>query len=110
MGKGDKIGVQAKFGLPAVNLGQSNGFGQGALALSAVVGSAIMMAGVVVGARRKPIDKTIDATGKVLVLEMPGDYFELVVEAAAAPATQQVLPSRHNPSARSRCRPGGGLC
>lgn len=57
--KGDKIGVQAKFGLPAVNLGQSNGFGQGALALSAVVGSAIMMAGVVVGARVRRVQTAL---------------------------------------------------
>jgi len=43
--------------------------------------------------RRKPINKTINAAEQVLVLEMPGDYFKLVVE--AAPATQQDLPSRH---------------
>merc|ERR1719343_313531 len=51
--------------------------------------------------RRKPVDKTINATEQVLVLEMPGDCFKLVVE--AAPATQQVLPSgRLGARARSR--------
>jgi len=48
--------------------------------------------------RRKPIDKTIDATDQIAVLEMPGDYFKL-----AAEATQKNVPSRR----LDKQRPGG---
>jgi len=54
--------------------------------------------------RRKSIDKTIDATGQVWVLEMPGDYFKLVVE--AAPGTRQVLPSFSLGASAGVCNPG----
>jgi len=49
--EGGMVGVEDKFSVGGLNLSESNGFGHGAMALSAVVGSAIMMAGVFVGLR-----------------------------------------------------------
>jgi hypothetical protein len=60
--KGDKVGVQDKFSLGGLNMEPSSGFGHGALALSAVVGSAIMMAGVVVGSRMRRVNLPLVAS------------------------------------------------
>lgn len=53
--KGDTVGVVEKFELAGVKIGAPNGFGAGALAVSAVVGSFIMFAGVVVGMRVRTV-------------------------------------------------------
>lgn len=49
---GDKVGVGGKFELSGLS-GASNNFGAGALTLAAVLGSVIMMAGMVVGMRMR---------------------------------------------------------
>lgn len=52
--RGGKV-VSSKFELAGVHIDAPNSFGAGALAVSAVVGSAIMMAGVVVGMRVRKV-------------------------------------------------------